>query len=48
MEGATVKSWEYLLASSVLEGLEPRVALLDWLDLLAGYHPVPRCAVWRE
>ncbi len=43
IEGATVKSWQYILGTpSLLEGLESRQALLDWLELLAAYHPVPR------
>jgi hypothetical protein len=47
IEGATVMSWEYTLATpALLEGLESRQALQDWLDLLLAHHPVKRCA-WR-
>ncbi|GAB4818980.1 hypothetical protein N2152v2_006026 [Parachlorella kessleri] len=49
IEGATVKSWQYILGTpSLLEGLESRQALLDWLELLAAYHPVPRCKTGAE
>lgn len=47
VEGATVRSWDYTLASPLLlEGLESRQALQDWLELLAAHHPVQRYGLW--
>ncbi|KAL4553161.1 hypothetical protein Ndes2526B_g03039 [Nannochloris sp. 'desiccata'] len=48
IEGAVVKSWEYLTAPSLLRGMDTRKALEDWIDLLADSHPVERCRLGAE
>lgn len=48
IEGAVVKSWEYLTAPSSLRGIDTRKALEDWIDLLADSHPVKRCRQGAE
>jgi thiol oxidase len=48
VEGAVVKSWEYLTAPSSLRGIDTREALEDWIDLLADSHPVERCREGAE
>jgi thiol oxidase len=48
IEGAVVKSWEYLTAPSLLRGEDTREALEDWIDLLADSHPVERCRQGAE
>jgi thiol oxidase len=48
IEGAVVKSWEYLTAPSLLRGLDTRESLEDWIDLLADSHPVGRCRQGAE
>ena len=43
VEGATIKSWQYIVASPLLlKGPEARQGLKDWVDLLADSHPVDR------
>lgn len=45
VEGATTEMWRYIVTGAgLMEGLEARQALQDWLDLLAAHHPVPRWA----
>jgi hypothetical protein len=43
VEGATIRSWQYIVASPLLlQGPEARQGLKDWMGLLAGSHPVDR------
>ncbi|KAL4857301.1 Sulfhydryl oxidase 1 [Chlorella vulgaris] len=49
VEGATIRSWQYIVASPLLlQGPEARQGLKDWMGLLAGSHPVDRCRVGAE
>jgi len=44
VQGSTIMSWQYLSSSHVLlQGLEARQALLDWVGLLSIAHPTPQC-----
>lgn len=43
IEGATIRSFEYLSSSALLQGKERRDALVAWLQLLRTAHPVERC-----
>lgn len=44
IQGSTIMSWQYMASSHVLlQGLEARQALLDWVGLLAIAHPTPQC-----
>jgi hypothetical protein len=49
VEGATLRSWQYIVDSpQLLRGAEARQGLKDWVGLLADNHPVDRwmAAVW--
>lgn len=48
IEGAVVKSWEYLTSPSLLRGIDAREALKVWIDLLADSLPVERCRQGAE
>jgi len=43
IEGATIKSFQYLASPSMLQGLPAKGALLAWLQLLSVSHPIKRC-----
>lgn len=44
IEGSTIKSWEYITDSKLLlQGLESRQALYDWINLVSLAHPSTRC-----
>ena len=48
IEGAMLKSWEYLTAPAMLKGLETREALDNWLNLLIEAHPIERCRLGAQ
>lgn len=48
IEGAMLKSWEYLTAPAMLKGSETRQALEIWLNLLMEAHPMERCRLGAQ